>query len=449
MKVTAERLPESQVLLTIEAEPAEWEAARNRALKELSGKVNIPGFRRGKTPLQLVERFLGRETVLKEVADDLVPELYERAIQQNGLEPVDQPQLEVVSTEPLTVKATVPIKPTVTLGDYSKIEVEEEKLEVPELEVVRGVEAVRVRQAPWQPFGNRPAHYGDTVTLKIEARENGAVLLDEEAWEYLLLPDNVAPVPGFARQIEGLLPGASKDFSLAFPANDPRKQLAGKTFTFSVTIVEAKEKALPALDDEFAKAAGFDSLAALREKVTADVRSQVDAAAKARFEEKVVDALVAQARIEYPLAMVEREIDRMLQDQADELRRGRLNLDDYLKSMKKTVDQYRADLRAPAELRLKRSLALAKVTEAEGVKVGPEEVDAEVRYWSERAGEQLAEVGNVFDRPEFRDTLERRLAVRKTVDLLVAKVRSRRQQVAPSGLVLPGGVQLPTAEKGG
>lgn len=449
MKVTAERLPESQMLLTIEADPAEMEAARAKAVKHLAAKVLIPGFRRGKTPPQLIERFLGKDKVLEEATEDLVPELYKQALEQQQLEPVDQPTLELVSADPLKVKVTVPLKPSTTLGDYSKIDVAEDKVEVPELEVVRGVEALRVKQAPWQPFDNRPVHFGDMLTLKGQGRANGSKFFDEESSEYLLLPDNPTPVPGFARQLEGLLPGSSKEFSLAFPPNDPRKELAGKTYSFQITVVEAKEKVLPALDDEFAKAAGFESLAALRDKVTADVRAQVDAGAKARFEEKVVDAVVAQAKIEYPPSMVEREVDRLLQDEVDQLRQGRVSLDDYLQSMKKTVDQYRAQLRAPAEQRLKRALVLSKVAETEDIKVTSVEVDAEVHSMTERAGDQSGQAEKVFNSPQVRDVLEQRMVVRKTVEKLVEKVRSHRERVAPSGLVLPSGVQMPASGKGG
>lgn len=443
MKVIVERLPQSQALLTVEAEPAEMEAAHSRAVRHLASRANIPGFRRGKTPPQVVERFLGREAIVAEAADDLVPELYRRAVEQNGLEPVDQPQVELVSTDPIKFKATVPLKPTVFLGDYSRVAVEAEKVEVPDLEVVRGVEVLRAQQAPWQPVENRPVHFGDLLTLAVEIREGDRHTQKEEGLEYLLLPDNPAPVPGFARQLEGLPLGATKEFSLAFPSTDPRRELSGKVFAFKVSVVEAKEKALPPLDDEFAKAAGFESLAALREKVTGDVRSRAEALTRARLEEKVVDAVVAQANLEYPPSMVEREIDRLLDEEASRLRQGHLSLEEYLGSMKKTVGQYRAELRAPADLRLKRALVLGKVAEVEGIAATPEEVDAQIRSLSQEMGDPAQEEA-LRSNTQLRQVMERRAVARKTVELLVEKARSGREQTTLSGLVLPSGVQLPS-----
>jgi len=440
MKVTTERLPESQMLLHIEAEPAEMEAAVGRALRRLASRVRIPGFRGGKAPPQVVESFLGREAVLDEAVQDLVPQLYRQAVEENGLEPIDQPQMEVVSTDPLKVKATVPLRPTVSLGDYHQVQVEPEKVEVPDMEVVRRIEAIRYQQAPWQPVAGRPIHFGDLLTLEAEGREDGRLFLKEQDMEYLLLPDNPTPVPGFARQLEGLLPGESREFSLSFPSTDPREELAGKTYSFKVVVTEAKEKALPPLDDDFAQAAGFDSLAALREKVTGEVREQAEAAAQARFEEKVVDAVVAQARVEYPPVLVEQEVDRLLQEEVNRLRQGRLSLEDYLRGMRQTVEQFRGELRPLAEQRLRRALVLGKVAEAEGIQVTPEEVDAEVRSLAQRAGEQAAQVQQAFDTPQGRTAIERRLLGRKTVDRLVEIARSRQEQTTPSGLILPGGV---------
>ncbi|MBI2867964.1 MAG: trigger factor [Chloroflexi bacterium] len=434
MKVTAERTPDSQVVLSFEAEAADLERSMEKAYKRLSEKASIPGFRKGNIPRVVIDRYLGRETVLEEAVNIMVPEATNKAIEEKSIEIIARPTVEVLGVEPVHWKATVPVRPTVELGDYRSIRVEPVKPEVTEEQISSVLEELRFSLTPWQPV-ERSVQFGDLLTIDVSGKDGEKTVADQKGAQYRPSEGLPVPVPGFAEQLVSMTKGQTKEFTLSYPADDKDKDLAGKMLRFTVALHEIKGKNLPEINDDFAKSVGdgYASLAVLKEKVAQDLKARAEAAAKAEFQDKAFKELVKMASVQFPPVLVENEIEMMLADQEEQLKRNKISLSDYLKAVDKTADQLREDLRPAATDRVTSSLVLSKFIQEEKVTVVEAEVSAEVERMVKAAGEQGAQVRQVFSRPEARHSIEHTLVNQKALDKLAAIARGE----SPSGLILP------------
>ncbi|MCL0073057.1 trigger factor [Dehalococcoidia bacterium] len=404
--------------LNIEAEPEEMERALEETYRRLVKQAVVPGFRKGKAPRPMLERHLGRTALLNDAWDRLVPELYEQAVKEQGIEVFGQPQVEVTQVDPLIFKATVPVRPVVELGDYHAIKVTPEVVEITGDKIDEALEKLRRTQVVWEPV-EREARLGDLVGLNVEGSIEGKILLDKESEWYHLSADSTAPVPGFAGQVVGMKAGDEKEFALPFPEDHANPELAGKDCLFKVSISEVKEEHLPELNDEFAKSLEQDveTMDQLREKIAGSLKAAADSDARNKLERQVVEAVVGQADLEFPAVLVEREVDRMVHQQMMAL--GGLDIDEYLKLRNLTREQCRDQLRPVAEKRVANALVLKKVAEEEKMEVSDSEVDAEVGRRVENAGEDGKRVQEALSLPEARESLRDDLLARKAIDLLV------------------------------
>ena len=420
MKVKAERIENSQVVLEVEVEPEEEERSLEAAYRRLVKSTNIPGFRKGKAPRAMVERYLGREFLLQDALERLVPELLNQAIEEQELQPVAQPDVEVTQTEPVVAfKAVVPVSPTVELGDYRGLRVEREPVEVSDEDVNRVVDQLREQHAPWEPV-DRAVQLNDLVTMDVEGRVGEEELERREGIQYEVLDGFAFPVPGFAEKLVGLEKDKEAEFTISFPPEHERSELAGQECWFKVLVTEVKEKKLPEADDEFARSVGeeFETFEALRERIMSNLKGMAEQQAGRAYEEEVVDAVVEQAKVEFPPVLVESEIDRLIRDQERELNLSKLSLEDYLGRMKMSAEQLRDELRPVATKRIARSLVLSKVVEDEKIEVSDEEINAEIEEVAQGAGERGPEFRDFFSSPIGRQALEQTLLTRNTVNLL-------------------------------
>ncbi|MCL0034482.1 trigger factor [Dehalococcoidia bacterium] len=418
MRISSDRIEGCQMSLNIEAEPEEMERALEGTYRRLVKQAVVPGFRKGKAPRPMLERHLGRTALLNDAWDRLVPELYEQAVKEQGIEVFGQPQVEVTQVDPLIFKATVPVRPVVELGDYHAIKVTPEVVEITGDKIDEALEKLRRTQVVWEPV-EREARLGDLVGLNVEGSTEGKTLLDKESEWYHLSADSKAPVPGFAGQVVGMKAGDEKEFALPFPEDHANPELAGKDCLFKVSISEVKEEHLPELNDEFAKSLEQDveTMDQLREKIAGSLKAAADSDARNKLERQVVEAVVGQADLEFPAVLVEREVDRMVHQQMMAL--GGLDIDEYLKLRNLTREQYRDQLRPVAEKRVANALVLKKVAEEEKMEVSDSEVDAEVGRRVENAGEDGKRVQEALSSPEARESLRDDLLTRKAIDLLV------------------------------
>lgn len=421
MIITQEEVVNRQTVLHIELEAEDVDPYLDQGYRRVAQRTLIPGFRKGKAPRSIVERFLGRESLLTEVLDSMVPEVTDRAITAQDLDAAGLPKVELLTTDPVTLKATVPLKPDVDLGSYRAIRVPEVPVEFSDEDVKRALEQMQQSLASWEPV-DRPVKMGDTVTVDAVGKVGDRTLLDERDTVIFLDEHNTSPAPDFAQNLVDVTRDERKDFTVTMPDDHQDESIAGKEASFSVSVIEIKERVLPELDDEFAKSYGdgHESLEALREKVGADLRTEAEQRSGQQYKDAALQALVRDATIELSPLMVEHEVEHMEENRARVFQRVNIRMDDYLKSIGKTADEVRGEMEAEAVERLGRSFALSKVTELEELDASDE--DVEERLQSLRAdSDQASDEQEITD--EVRDSVKRMLLSEKTVDRLTAIAR--------------------------
>jgi trigger factor len=425
VKVTNEKTENSQTYLTIEMDETEVEESTEKAYRKLVQRVNVPGFRKGKAPRAVLERHIGKETLLNDMLDELVPQAYEKALEEQEIEAIARPQIEIVQTDPVIFKAVVPLRPVVKLGDYHGIHLEPEPVEVTEEMVDAVIEQLRHQHATWEPV-ERPLAVGDLATLDVESTAEGEPFINQKGAQYQLMAESVTPAPGFAEQLVGMNKDEEKKFKVQIPGDYLREEFAGKKASFKVTVTEIKQENLPEVTDEFAAQVESEikNVGALRERIETDLRTRAEARSKQDFEERVIGAVIDMSEVEYPPIMVEVEIQELLEEQAQRLQMQGLTMEQYLKAMNKTDEEIHEEMRPIAEKRVTRGLVLGKVAEEEKIEVSDDDIDAEIAGMVENAAEdRKQEVERILRAPQARDSFKRPLLSRKTVQRLVEIVR--------------------------
>lgn len=436
MKISAERLPESQVVLQIEVDDARVEKAKESAYRRLASKTRIRGFRPGKAPREVIERHLGEHAVLYEAIDRMLPDVYKEALEQEELDPVDQAAYEMVTEEPLVVKFTVPVRPTVELGDYKAIRVPKDAVSLEPEQVQEGLEALRRRYATLEPV-SRPIAWGDIVRADVHGSVNGTEFVQEKDVEFRLQEGQTISLPGFSEALVGKEKGAAFEFDLNVPDDAPDEEMRGQQARYQVQLKEIKQEVLPELDDEFARQVGegFDSLETLRTRVAEDLTQSLEDEAERRYHDAIVDALVQRAELDYPPVLAERETERLLREQlgmtaAPGGRRKPSNereeLERYLRQIGKSEEEMREEMRSVSEQRIRRSLVLSQLEVAEDIHVSDGEVEAEIERLSSGAGTQADEVRRLFSGESGKESLRRSLSTKATLERL-AQIASEEE----------------------
>lgn len=422
MKVTKEKLENSQVLLKIEAEPGETEKYLDQAYRRVVNRVLVPGFRKGKTPRHILERHVGKEALLQEAMEKMVPELYQKARVDQGVEPVEEPDFHVTSTDPVTFDARISVKPTVELGDYRSIRIPVETVEVKNEDVDSYVENLREANALWEPVA-RPVATGDSVTVDLEVTVDGKKKIDQKGLQLPMIKDTPVVVPGLAEQVIGMAAGEEKEFEIHVPEDFKGKELSGKDCQFKVRVNEIKEKKLADMNDEFARSLnwGLETIDALKDKAREDLRKVRESVILRGHETQVLEAAVAASKVEYPLVLVERQIDELVRDRVRYS--GTDSLESYLANVKKTQEDLKEEVREQALRRILNTIVLHEISEQEKVEVTDEEIDAEINSLvkvnaGRLAAPKLDEVREQLNTAPGRESIKNSLRQRKTLELL-------------------------------
>jgi trigger factor len=373
ISVAVERLPASRVQLRVEAPAAELDAAVTAALRRLAGRVRLPGFRPGKAPAAMVERAVGWDAVRQEAVDALLPELYSRALDQAGVQPVDDPELDLSPVErgqPFVFTATVTVRPDVELGDYTSLRVEVPSTEVSDDQVDEMIEELRRRNSELRDV-DRPAQAGDVLRCSLVMRRGDELLSGDDEHDRDLDIDRERLLPGLADALIGMAAGQSRSFQLSLPEDFAREELRNATVDVDVMVTAVRERILPPLDDSLAS---FDeehgaTLAGLRDEYRRRLEELAAESDREALETSALEKLRDHALVELPDSMVEREIDRQVADLEARLRQMGMPLDRYLEYTGTTVEKIRGERRESAVQRLRLELALDALVRAEGIEV--------------------------------------------------------------------------------
>ncbi len=433
MKVTKEKEENRQAYLTIEMEPDDMEHGMEHAYNHLVQTANIPGFRKGKAPRDIVERTLGKGRMLEEAIDHMIPEAYRKALEEQKIEAYAQPEVEITKADPLTFNAVVPLVPTVVLGDYKSIRSDLEPAEVKKENVDSVLEELQHQHATWEPV-DRPVKYDDLAVIDINADDNeDKPLVKKASSQYQVLKDSITPAPGFADQLIGMNKEETKEFDLKFPDDYPSKQMAGKQAHFKVTLHEIKEENLPELNDDLAKqiSTQFQTVEDLRKEAEKGLKMRADENARMALEEKVINAAIEQAKIEYPPVIIDIEIQRILNDQDRQMQMSGQNLDDYLKSINKTAEQLVEDLKPIAIKNITASLVLSQISVDEKIEVTEEEIMNGIQNMVRSIGpEKQDEMLKMLDTPNTRQSLTQSIKTRKTIERLTEIAKNKPAEPA-------------------
>jgi len=423
MNVTTTPAPKSSVLLEVELPPERLAHAVDEAVRRLSRRTKVAGFRPGKAPRFMLERVLGPSAVLDEAVEQLVEDAYREAILGSTIIPLASPEVEIVQAEegkPVIFKATIPVRPEVTLGDYRNFNFRPELETIDDQKVEQVIGELRDEYATLVPVEERGARTGDYAVIAYVGTRDGVPFEGGSTDRMPLIIGDERLIPGFEEHLVGLRVGERVEFDLAFPADYPDEDLAGQVAHFAVELKELREKVLPELDDEFARSMGqFEDLAALRAEIRARLERNALDRARHEFADRIIEYAVANATLELPDVLVDQEVEVMHDEFRSSLARQGISEQAWLKVTGKTEADLHAEFRPRAEHRVKVLLVLSKIAEAEGVGVSDEELEAELGRARERYGDDqrlLRYLESERGRSFVRSTLRRTKLVEKLVD---------------------------------
>ncbi|MBO2533847.1 MAG: trigger factor [Thermoactinomycetaceae bacterium] len=428
MKASWEKTENNQGVLTVEVDGETVEKALNQAFRKVVKRVTVPGFRKGKVPRAIFERRFGVEVLYEDALDILLPDAYASAVKETGIEPVDRPEIEIEQMEkgkPLIFKATVTVKPEVKLGEYKGLEVPKKDFEVKPEDVDAELEAMRKRQGQLEAVEDGTVEKGDRVIIDFEGTIDGKPFEGGKADGFSLEVGSGRMIPGFEDQLIGMKPGEEKTITVTFPEDYHVKELSGKEASFRIKLHEIKRLRLPELDDEFAQdVSEFDTL----EELKKDIENKLKERAKREEEEyrrnQLVEMAAANAEIDLPPVMVEREIDHMLEHFEQHLRFQGMNLEMYKQFSGKDDKALREEFREEAEKKVRANLVLEAIAKEENLEVTDEEIDEELEKLAEQLNQSKDEVRRLLEERDGLEGIKNQLLTRKAVDLLVSNSKN-------------------------
>ncbi|HEY2420259.1 MAG TPA: trigger factor [Neobacillus sp.] len=386
MTANWEKLEGNRGVLTFEVSAENVNKGLDAAFQKVVKQVNVPGFRKGKMPRGMFEKRFGVEALYQDALDFIFPEAYGNAIDETGIEPIDQPENidfdldQMGKDKDFTFKATVQVKPEVKLGEYKGLEVEEFDTNVTDEDVQAELTTLQNRQAELVVREEGAAENGDTVVIDFEGFVDGEAFEGGKAENHSLELGSNSFIPGFEEQLVGIATGESKDVEVTFPEEYHAAELAGKLATFKVTVHEIKAKELPALDDEFAKDVDdeVESLAELKEKIKTRLVDGKNHEAEHHLRDTVVEKAAENAEVEVPEVMTNNEVNRMMQEFEQRLQMQGMNLELYFQFSGQDENALREQMKEEAEKRVRVNLTLEAIANAENLEATDEDVDAEL-----------------------------------------------------------------------
>ena len=405
-----EKQEHSVVALTIEITKAEFEAAKDKAFKKTGKNITVPGFRKGKAPRKMIEKLYGEGVFFEEAFNIIYPDAMEMAVEKSGVKPVGRADVDLgdpAEEGGLTIIAKVPVEPEVELGEYKGIEVEKETVKVLQADVKAELNRMAQRNARTETV-ERKAKKNDTVDIDFEGFVDGVPFEGGKAEHHELTLGSGAFIPGFEDQLIGCKAGDEKDVVVTFPEEYHAKELAGKEATFKCKVHKVEETILPEIDDEFAKDVSdtCETLDDLKKEITERLKAERQEAADNAFEEKVLDAVIDGMKADIPAAMIDAQVDTIVQDFGYRLQMQGMGLEQYLKMTGTEMGAFRAMFQSQAERQVKTRLALQKVVELEGITVSDKELEEEYAKMAEQYKMEVEKVKAIVSKEALEGDLK-------------------------------------------
>jgi trigger factor len=407
--------------LTVQPDEQQVEQALRKAAAKVSQRYTVPGFRKGKAPYAAVVRAFGKEALYEQAAEDMGDQVYKQALEESGLKPIGPGVLEDVTFDPLTYRLVLPMPPEVDLGDYRSVRVERPAVEISDDEVEAELLKMQEQQAEWLPLEDEGAAYGDLLTMQISGKAGDEEIIDDEAFELILEEKSEDFPPGFDQQFVGTKAGDQIVFDVTYP-EDWDSDFAGAQAHFEAQIISVKRNDLPELNDDFAVLVGdYDTLDDLKASIRQGLVDQRQDEANAEYANAVLQKMIeGAASIEYPPVLVEDAVERLFQEQEQNMRRAGLPLAEFLRMTGQSENDLRKRLQGQAEMQLRVDLVLDKLVEAERLQATEAEIDERVEAVLADAPEEDSSLREFLQMPSGRHALSHDIERRKAIQRMIA-----------------------------
>ena len=426
MSLQVEKLEKNMAKLTIEASAEEFDKAIQKAYHKNKNKINVQGFRKGKAPLAIIERIYGPEIFYEDAANEIIPDAYEKAAKESGLEIVSRPEIDVVQIgkgKPFIFTAEVAVKPEVTLGQYKGIEVEKKEVTVTDEEVMDRIEREREQNARIITVEDRPVQMNDIAVIDFEGFVDGKPFEGGKAEGYSLTIGSKSFIDNFEDQLIGKSVGEEVDVNVTFPEDYHVKDLAGKPALFKVKIKEIKYKELPELDDEFAQdVSEFDTFDEYKESIKATIKETKEKELKTARENEIVDKIIENASMDIPEPMIETQVEQMAEDFAQRMRYQGLTMEQYFQFTGMDSHKLFDSLRPQALKRIQTRLVLEAIVKAENIEVTDEELEKELTEMASMYKMEPDKLKEILGENGI-ENVKADIAVQKAVDLVVSEAK--------------------------
>ncbi len=422
MEVTKNQLEGNKVELKVEIEAERVNEALEQAYKKVVKDIDISGFRKGKVPRKVLEARYGKEVLHKDALDILIPEGYREALDETGIEPIDQPDIEdfhIEEDEPASFTAIVEVKPEVELGEYTDLDVEKESAEVTEEEIEEEIERVRNQHSQLVASDKEVVEDGDFVIIDFEGKKDGEPFPGGSAEEYSLEIGSNTFIPGFEEQLIGAQVGDELELNITFPEDYNAEDLAGEDVIFDVEIKEIKEKQLPELDDEFAKeVSDYETFEEYKESIKERLQKSKEDRTQREYENKLIEKASQNAEVDVPEKMVEDELNTMFQNFTQSVSQQGMEVQDYLDYMGTDEEGWKEQNKEAAENRTRSNLVLEAIAEKEGIEISEEEIEEQIQEIAESNDQDPEQIKAFLQMQGQLDGLKDGLKMQKTIEYL-------------------------------
>jgi trigger factor len=346
----------------------------------MSKEAKIPGFRPGKAPKHIIEKNFGKAAIFQKALDDLLPKVYSDAIIKESIEPIGQPEINIKSTEPLVIEAKIPTKPIINLGDYQKYQVEQPEMPDADPLVEQSIQTLRRQYGTLEPV-DRPVEWGDSIRIDFDLKIEGVDRTQsEEDAEFIVEKESQGALPGFFEKLVGKERNQDYEFTITIPKEFEISELSNKKADYKIKVKEIKKSILPELNDDFVASLDSDvkTIKDLKEKLNDDVITKLVEDQKNAYREDIINFFIAKSEMEFPEMLIEKEIDRIIDQQSNHASHTPQGLKKWLDNIGKNENEVRDMFKDTAEISVKRSLVLSEIIDLEGINVSDEDIDLEI-----------------------------------------------------------------------